>query len=475
MAGIGFRLQNLLKNDSFISRIKAYTYSAIISSGPWIYSLLSFVVISFFVTADIRMHKIFQVTVIYVFAFSQILAGIIQLVATRIISDYIYSGEFSMISTVYLNCIMALSPLLFVFGAVVFGTAGLGVAYTAISTILFVLMGLVWTQLIILTACRDFHAITYRFGVGFAISVAFSIAFGTFFGFIFYFLGFTLGILYIFLSMHDEILNEFGAGEKTLSLFRESAKFRKYGSLFAVGFFFNLGIWVDKLLFWSGGGGRNVCGLLYENSVYDRLNLIMVAMLIPVMALFTLKVETNFYVRFRNFYKSIVEKENLDSINMNLELMKKSIKSGAVSVLRIVLPLAFVIIVFSDVLMDGLKLSAEFRTNWAVYTCGSAVHSFLMLSLIMLMYFDFLDDTLRVTMVFFALNLLSNAAGIYFFGQGFMGFGYAFSVTAALAMSVYLLKKRIDNLLYYTFERERIAGEIIVEAAPEPVDGGRPR
>ena len=463
MAGIGFRLQNLLKNDSFISRIKAYSYSAIISSGPWIYSLLSFIVISFFVTADIRMHKIFQVSIIYVFAFSQIIAGIVQLVVTRIISDYIYSGEFGMISTVYLNSVMALAPLLSVFGIVVFGTTGLGIAYTVISTLLFVLMGLIWIQLIILTACRDFRSISYRFGAGFVIAVVFSLAFGTYLGFSFYFLGFTLGVLYIFMGMHEQILKEFGEGDRSLVLFRDNGKFKKYGSLFAVGFFFNLGIWIDKLIFWSAGGGRNVCGLLYENSVYDRLNLIMVVMLIPVMALFTLKVETNFYVKFRNFYKSIVEKENLDSINLNLGLMKRSMLSGAASILKVVVPLAFVIIVFSDALMGGLKLPAEFRVNWIVYTIGSSVHSFLMLSLIMLMYFDFLDDTLRVTMLFFGLNLFTNVVGIYFFGQKFMGAGYAFSVTAALALSIYLLKARIDNLLYFTFERERISGEIIVD------------
>ena len=77
MAGIGFRLQNLLKDDSFISRIKAYSYAAVISSGPWIYSLLSFLAVSFFVTSEAGLNRLFQVSVIYVFLFTSILSLII--------------------------------------------------------------------------------------------------------------------------------------------------------------------------------------------------------------------------------------------------------------------------------------------------------------------------------------------------------------------------------------------------------------
>ena len=39
MAGIGFRLQNILRENSYRALAKAYLYSAVISSGPWLLSI----------------------------------------------------------------------------------------------------------------------------------------------------------------------------------------------------------------------------------------------------------------------------------------------------------------------------------------------------------------------------------------------------------------------------------------------------
>lgn len=39
MAGIGFELRKILKRDSLLSLMQAYSYAALISSGPWIMSI----------------------------------------------------------------------------------------------------------------------------------------------------------------------------------------------------------------------------------------------------------------------------------------------------------------------------------------------------------------------------------------------------------------------------------------------------
>ncbi len=462
MAGIGFKLQNLLKDESFISRIKAYSYAAVISSGPWIYSLLSFLAVSFFVTSESGMDKIFQVSVIYVFAFSQVISGAFQLGATRIIADYIYESRFEMIPGVYLGAIACLAPLLAIFAAAVFSGAGIGAAYALISSILFVLTGLIWIQLIILTACRDFKTITYQFAIGFIISSAISITLGTRFGLIFYLAGFTAGILYIFRAMHIQILTEFKSRASKVRSAPGISKINKYLPLIGVGFLFNAGIWADKFVFWFIGGNR-VCGFLYENSVYDRMNLVLIVILIPVMAVFTLTVETDFYVKFRNFYKSIVEKESLDSINLNLSNMKRSIFKGANSILKVTLPLAFLIMVFSRQIIETLKMPVEYQLNWCVFTLAAVIHAFFMLSLILLMYYDFLSYTLRAVIVFFTANVTINLLGALFIGPKFMGYGFLIAVTAGFSAGAYYLKDAIDNLLYHTFSRERVPGEIVIK------------
>ncbi len=462
MAGIGFKLQNLLKDESFVSRIKAYSYAAVISSGPWIYSLLSFLAVSFFVTSEAGLNRLFQVSVIYVFAFSQIISGAFQLGATRIIADYIYESKFEMIPGVYLSVITLLTPPLAVTAAVLFSGAKMGFTYSLISVILFVLTGLIWIQLIILTACRDFKTITSQFAIGFIISAAVSIVFGSRFGLIFYLGGFTGGIIYIFFAMHKQILTEFRSKKNISGPAIDINKIKKYLPLIGVGFFFNAGVWIDKIIFWYIGG-NHITGLLYENSVYDRMNLILIAILIPVMAVFTVSVETNFYVKFRNFYKSIVEKENLDSINLNLSLMKLSILKGANSILKTALPLTFVIIVFSRQILAALKMPPEYQLNWCVFSCAALIHAFFMLALILLMYFDFSNYTLKAAGIFFAANLVINLAGAVFIGPQFMGYGYLIAVLTGFSAAIYYLNDALNNLLYHTFSRERVPGEIIIK------------
>ena len=41
MAGIGFELRKILKEDRLLSLGKVYGYSAILSSGPWVISILA--------------------------------------------------------------------------------------------------------------------------------------------------------------------------------------------------------------------------------------------------------------------------------------------------------------------------------------------------------------------------------------------------------------------------------------------------
>ncbi|TAN73700.1 MAG: hypothetical protein EPN14_09695, partial [Gallionella sp.] len=40
MAGIGFELRKLLKKQSYSGLLQAYVYAGIISSGPWILSII---------------------------------------------------------------------------------------------------------------------------------------------------------------------------------------------------------------------------------------------------------------------------------------------------------------------------------------------------------------------------------------------------------------------------------------------------
>ena len=45
MAGIGFELRKLLRKESYLGLLQTYAYASIISSGPWVLSIVGIIVI----------------------------------------------------------------------------------------------------------------------------------------------------------------------------------------------------------------------------------------------------------------------------------------------------------------------------------------------------------------------------------------------------------------------------------------------
>ena len=96
MAGIGFEIKKILKRDSLLSIFEAYGLAGMVSSGPWIMSILALLTIGI-ISASVVSPAIvivqFLVIVTYMMACSLIISGLIQLLITRFISDLIYAKE----------------------------------------------------------------------------------------------------------------------------------------------------------------------------------------------------------------------------------------------------------------------------------------------------------------------------------------------------------------------------------------------
>ncbi len=75
MAGIGFELRKMLRRDSLSGMLSAYAYAGVISSGPWVLSILGILLIGLlsigFVIPRMLITQ-FQVSVTYLIAGSLI-------------------------------------------------------------------------------------------------------------------------------------------------------------------------------------------------------------------------------------------------------------------------------------------------------------------------------------------------------------------------------------------------------------------
>ena len=76
--------------------------------------------------------------------------------------------------------------------------------------------------------------------------------------------------------------------------------------LILVGVFYNLGIWADKLVFWLlAETSETVIGPLRASLVYDLPIFLAYLSVIPGVAVFLLRVETNFSAAYEGFYTAV--------------------------------------------------------------------------------------------------------------------------------------------------------------------------
>ena len=96
MAGIGFELRKLLRKQTYSGLLQAYAFAGIISSGPWVLSIIGIMLIGLLsvctVSPKVAISQ-FQVTVTYLFLISLISTGVVQLSFTRFVADRTFAKD----------------------------------------------------------------------------------------------------------------------------------------------------------------------------------------------------------------------------------------------------------------------------------------------------------------------------------------------------------------------------------------------
>ena len=98
MAGVGFELKKLFTARTAAGHIKAYSYSAIITAGP--FALMTSMVLAVqslfaYYGVEGEAAQIFVASVVYAFVFSQIFSAGFVMVLTRYLADSLSLGRFS--------------------------------------------------------------------------------------------------------------------------------------------------------------------------------------------------------------------------------------------------------------------------------------------------------------------------------------------------------------------------------------------
>lgn len=454
MAGIGFELRKILKEDRLLSLAKVYSYSAILSSGPWVISILAIVLVGFINLAHFGAQSDvfrFQIVVTYAIAFasSLIITGILQLPLTRYIADLIFKKREeeilpSYFGALFLSWVIGL-PIVVPFYMWVFEGQSFLFILGVVSTFL-VLCG-VWISSILAASLKYYHEVIWAYFISYGLIVLGS-----------YFLGSTIeALIYIFFvgnAILFTILMTLIIKSYPSTIFMKIDFFLApnfYWSLAIAGLSYNLGAWVDKFIFWyHPATGHAVIGQLHASIVYDMPIFIAYMSILPGMAIFFFRLESDFAEKYDLYYDAVRSGGTLSMIRGYRDDMIVVIRHALHELLIMQGVLDIILLLSAPKIFTLLHIPQLYLGLLYILTVGAMLQIAFMSVLAILYYLDRKIVAMWLCISFFITNGVFTLISIEM-GPSFFGYGYTVSLLLVFMASLLIVRNEMERLNYETF------------------------
>jgi polysaccharide biosynthesis protein PelG len=453
MAGIGFELRKLLKRDSYIGLVQAYAYAGLISSGPWVLSILGLVaigIISLNVVVPNMLITQFQVSVTYLIMVSLIGTGFVQLGFTRWVSDRLFEQNRDVILPNFAGVMLVTNTVGGVFSIILAFTAfrDESVLYRVLMCGGFVTMSLVWVATIFMSGLKFYKTIVALFGVGYTISVALAFALRPW-GLEGLLAGYIGGQFLMLMGMMFIVVRSFPAPRMiSFECFKRGAM---YPTLIWVGALFNFGIWVDKIIFWIfPDTSIPVIGPLRASLIYDLPVFLAYLSIIPGMAVFLVRFETDFVEWYDKFYGAVRKGGSLEQIAQMRDGMVEAVRQGLFEIIKMQTLAVLVVIVFAPTIFEKLQISQLYLPLFYVQAVSASLQVALLAMMNVFFYLDKRFLVLIVVGVLSILNIVFSVATLYM-GAAYYGYGFALALLCTLVLALLMLERKLARLEYETF------------------------
>ncbi|MCI4400140.1 MAG: exopolysaccharide Pel transporter PelG [Campylobacteraceae bacterium] len=453
MAGIGFELRKILKKDSYSSLFRAYIYAGIISSGPWILSILGVLIIgmlSFGVVIPGLLITQFQVSITYLYVFSLILTGTLQLSFTRYIADTLFAKGNTLVLPTFHGAIFltVLSGALFALPILIFLFPNESILYRVLMFSAFITLSCIWIASILLSGMKHYKAIVVNFAIGYSVSVLFALLFRDY-GLVGLLGGFWIGQVVLLLGMMGLAIRTYPSNKFISFDFLQKGKMFKV--LIWVGVLYNTAVWIDKIMFWFYlPTSEAVIGPLRASPIYDTPIFLAYLSVIPGMAVFLVRIETDFVEYYDKFYTAVREGATLSYIHIMRNEMVYAIKQGIFEIIKIQAMAILIIYIMAPKILELVGISNLFLSLLYIDVIAAYMQIVLIGLLNIFFYLDKRDIVLELTVIFLILNTLFTALTLWL-GALFYGYGYALSLLITILIGFYKLDKSLEHLEYETF------------------------
>lgn len=458
MAGIGFALRALARTDSISSILSAGTHAAIIAAGPWLFTILSLAVISVSVEQQIGVEALatFRAVIIYAFAISLVTTAPASIIATRLVADALWSNEQ-----------WRVRPLLFASFLLAAFSAAAGVVLLTLilrlPTQLAIVLGastltvaMIWSALGFCGAVRDYWAVTASFGAGLIVAVVFVVggSFATEDPALLV-LGFTAGLMLTWFGLTLRVMATFPdpvtLDGRPSGLLAALAEFRRgsqeYRDLALGALAGTTAVWVDKWVFWMSPVGEAVEGGLIHAPLYDSAMFIASLVMIPSLASFVFRLETEFFERYQRYYGSIKNHGTLSEIETARVRLEADSLEALVLLTIAQAGLCAVLIMTAPLLIGALNLQFSQIAILRFGALAAIFHFIFLATTSFLLFFDRRRTYLLLQLLFFSTNLGFSITTLVL-GQDYFGVGY-FAACLVSSLAAYVMAATTFNQLNF--------------------------
>ncbi|MEJ2764888.1 exopolysaccharide Pel transporter PelG [Photobacterium sp. MCCC 1A19761] len=456
MAGIGFELRKILDKNTLLSILEAYGLAGLISSGPWVISILALMVIGILSIGSVfPMYAIVQFLVIvtYLMAGSLIISGLFQLLLTRFISDLLFAAEDHRVVPNLLGAMLITSLI-----AGLVGAGGLMNAPDLAPTVkLAIFTSLVllcnqWLIIIFLSGMKEYYRILIIIacGYGFMITLSLAIPGLNMLGLLLIFCGCQAIITFSFLFF---VIRDFPA--KQLVAFEFLHPSKVFYSLMICGVLYNLGVWLDKFVFWFREETSYVVIASFRASyIYDLPIFVAYLAIIPGMAVFLLKMETDFADACLKFYDAVRQGETLDSIYLLKDKMVLACQQSIYAIFKVQGMTLALALLWAEDILNLLKLDMAYLHLLYADLIGVSLQVLVMSILNVMYYLDKRYAALSLAALMACLNWVLAQLSIDL-GPTFYGYGFAITMLVTTIVGLIMLNRQFNELEYQTFMLQR--------------------
>ena len=448
MAGIGFEIRKILKKNTLLSVFEAYGYAGLIGSGPWLLSIVALMLIGI-LSLGIVLPKVliiqFLTLVTYMMAASLILTGGLQLLLTRFIADLFFQKEEAKVLPNLLGAQLVTTIAALLVGLAVWPMLPIPVVTKIIILGAFVSLCNQWLGAIFLSGMKEYRLIliTMLSGYAFMVLLAYLLRDWQLDGLFF------AGEALLFFSFLFMIIRRY-PGEKLISFDFLSNK-KVYYSLFFCGLFYNIGVWADKIIFWySPSTSIQIIGTLRASPIYDLPIFLAYLSIIPGMAVFLVKMETDFVEEYDRFYTAIREGSSLEEIYYLKDNMIQTARAGLYDIFKIQGITVACLLLWGEQILTFIGIDPNYKTLLFIDVVGVGVQVIFLSILNILFYLDKRLTVLFLAGLFLVINVVLTLLSIAF-GPQFYGYGFALSTIVTSVVGLFWLSKQFEDLEYETF------------------------